>query len=361
MLRNVCLGLVCAAALGTPAWAHFIWLDLRPSVGGKGQARLYFSEEPAPGEADLIGKAAKAQVWLRKADGTTAELKLDSSTEDEAVLVAECACDGASLEGVWDYGVYSRGPVAGPLLQYYAKGLTGDWVKHPSLSHSKKLKLDIVPSLQDRKLSIQVLYDGESIKDCDVLFVDPTGQQHELTTDDQGRAEVEVTPGQWAVRTAKIDADNSGERDGKKFSQTWHFATLTVDVPSRTPAEEQAVESVSAINALVRARKHRAVWQDFPGFKADLTVLSDEKVIKGTMEIDRDGVVTLDMPKSNIADWVEEQLNSMVQHRMPDGEVSEGNVTWAQEEGVHPLGRKIDLGDPRLQSTTASKTTSSWK
>ena len=79
-------------------------------------------------------------------------------------------------------------------------------------------------------------------------------------------------------------------------------------------------------------------------------MLSGDETIKGKVEIDADGIVTLDMPKSKTADWVEEQLNSMVQHRMPDGEVSQGDVTFAEENGPHPLGRKIDLGDPSLQS-----------
>ena len=39
------------------------------------------------------------------------------------------------------------------------------------------------------------------------------------------------------------------------------------------------------------------------------------------------------------------QLQSLVQHRMPDGEIAEGNVTFVAEPVAHPLGRLIDLGD----------------
>jgi hypothetical protein len=92
------------------------------------------------------------------------------------------------------------------------------------------------------------------------------------------------------------------------------------------------------------------MWQDFPGFTTDLTVLSGAETLQGKATIDADGVVTLEMPKGKLTDWVEEQLNSMVQHRMPDGEVSQGDVTYAEEASAHPLGRKIDLGDPSLQS-----------
>lgn len=352
MLRYVLLGLACALALAAaPARAHFIWLDLQPSDGGKSQARLYFSEEPEPGEPDLIGKAAKVKVWLRKADGTLAEVKLNPAAEAEAALVADCAdATAVSLEGNWDYGVYSHGP-KGMLLNYYAKGLGADWTKNPALARAEKLKLDVVPTLVDKKLAVQVLYDGKPVSKGDVQFVDPSGEHHDLTTDEQGRAEITAGGGAWAVRAAVIEADKGGERDGKKFQQTWHYATATFDVPGQPLAAKKKVEAdPAALEALVRARDGRAIWSDFPGFKADLKVVSGDKATDAKVTIDADGVVSVEMPKSEVSDWVEEQLNSMVQHRMPDGEVTQGDVTFAEPDGTHPLGRKIDLGDPSAQS-----------
>ncbi len=352
MLRNVLFGLACVVALSaTSARAHFIWLDLQPADGGKSQARLYFSEEPEPGEPDLIGKAAKVKVWLRKADGTLAEVKLNPAAEAEAALVADCAdTAAASLEGNWDYGVYSHGS-KGMLLNYYAKGLGAEWTKNPALARAEKLKLDVVPTLADKKLAVQVLYEGKPVSKGDVQFVDPAGEHHDLTTDEQGRAEISASGGAWAVRAAVIEADKGGERDGKKFQQTWHYATATFYVPGQPLADKKKVEAdPAALEALVRARDGRAIWSDFPGFKADLKVLSGDKATDAKVTIDADGVVTLEMPKSDVSDWVEEQLNSMVQHRMPDGEVTQGDVTFAETEATHPLGRKIDLGDPSLQS-----------
>jgi uncharacterized GH25 family protein len=351
MLRNVLFGLACALALAAPAArAHFIWLDLKSADGGKSQARLYFSEEPEPGEADLIGKAAKVKVWLRKADGTLAEVKLNPAGEAEAALVADCADAAASsLEGNWDYGVYSHGP-KGMLLNYYAKGLGADWAKNPQLARAEKLKLDVVPTLADKKLAVQVLYDGKAVSKADVQFVDPAGEHHDLTTDEQGRAEISTAGGKWAVRANVIEADKGGERDGKKYQQTWHYATATFDVPGQPLAKKKVETDPAALEALVRARDGRAIWSEFPGFKADLKVRDGGKATDAKVTIDADGVVTLDMPESEVSAWVEEQLNSMVQHRMPDGEVTQGEVTFADEADAHPLGRKIDLGDPSLES-----------
>ncbi len=131
-----------------------------------------------------------------------------------------------------------------------------------------------------------------------------------------------------------------------------------LNVPETATTTTTAATTVSALDTLVKARDGRAIWnEDFPGFTCDLTVHAGDEEIKGKAEIDADGIVTVEMPASPTRDWVEEQLNSLVQHRMPDGDVSQGDVTFADEAGHHPLGRKIDLGDPSLQSATASRTT----
>jgi hypothetical protein len=92
------------------------------------------------------------------------------------------------------------------------------------------------------------------------------------------------------------------------------------------------------------------VWNNFPGFTADLAAYAVDQQVSGKVSINATGDISLDMPKSPLAEWVEEQLHSLVQHRMPDGEVTEGDVTYADNDLTHPLGRKIDLGDPSLQS-----------
>ncbi|REK10533.1 MAG: DUF3386 family protein [Planctomycetota bacterium] len=349
MLRYAFGALLGLAVLGaSAARAHFIWLDVRPAADGGSQAALYFSEAPEPGEPHLIGKAAATKVWLRGADGDVQEVKLAAPADESAALVAECPGKSpASLEGSWDYGVYQRGPGTGVMLQYYAKRLHGDWAAHESLARAKKLKLDLVPALSGDKLAVQVLLDGKPAG-VDVVFVDPEGEQHQLETNDEGRAELDALPGRWAIRAGHVDPEKSGERDGKKYNQTWHYATLVLDVP---PASASAEPELSAIDALKRARDGRAMWEDeFPGFAADLTVHYDDKELQGTVEIDADGGVTLKLPESPAADWAEEQLYSLVQHRMPDGEVSEGNVTYVDEDDSHPLGRKISLGDEDFSS-----------
>ncbi len=297
----------------------------------------------------MISKAAAAKVWLRKADGSTQAVKLTSAGESDPALVADCPTMAASssLEGTWDYGVFQHGPPGGMLLQYYAKGLPAGWNEHPELARSKAAALDVVPSLAGGKLAVLVLYDGKPAADSEVVFIDPTGEHCDLKTDGKGRAQVDARAGRWAVRANYLEPNRSGERDGKKYAQAGHYSTVTLNVPGETAP---GVKQLSALDTLVRARDGRAIWHDFPGFTADLVVHAGDKQISAKTEIDADGIVTVEMPASPTKDWVEEQLNSLVQHRMPDGEVSQGDVKFSDSDESHPLGRKIDLGDPSLQS-----------
>ncbi len=349
MIRHALLALIGSLAVSASVQAHFLWLDLRGGAD-KSQARLYFSEEPEPGEPHLIAKAAKTKVWLRGADGKSTSVSLAAAEGDEAALVASCNAAGASLEGHWDYGVFAHGP-APTLLHYYAKGLGSDWTDSAATARAEKLKLDIVPTLEGSKLAVQVLFEGQPVADAEVQFVDPDGKHHELKADREGRASVTASPGAWGVLTSKVEADKGGEREGKKFDNTSHYATLTLDVPGTVlTAEKTPGTDSSAHDALVRAREGRAIWYEFPGFTANINVISGDESLAGTIEIDADGVVSVELPQGKLADWVEEQLNSMVQHRMPDGEVSQGDITFVEEKIPHPLGRKIDLGDDSSES-----------
>jgi uncharacterized GH25 family protein len=335
----------------TQAEAHFIWIGPKPaeSSAAQDQFYFYFGEAPEPGDPKLLGKISQTKAWMRAADGTATDLKFEPAADGKiAALAVGCPKQlASSLEATCDYGVYSRGPT-GVLLQYYAKHLTGDWSgRSEILARAERLALDIVPSLAGNELSLLVLYKGQPSPKSEVVVVGPSGDQQELTTDSEGRVSTSVTGGLFSVRAAHIKAEQAGERDGKKYSQVWHYATLTLAAP---PTSSAAVSEIPATEALRRARAGRSAWENFPGFTADLTITSGAERISGKVTIDSSGDVTLDMPKSTLSDWVEEQLQSLVQHRQPDGEVSEGKVVYADQDLTHPLGRKIELGDPGFQS-----------
>jgi hypothetical protein len=346
-------GLLCLLLVNSAAEAHFIWADVQPRPDGTSEARIYFGELPKPGEPELIGKIAETRAWLRGPDNHATALKLARSSDATlAALVAGLApARSASLEATCDYGVFQRGPAA-LLLQYYAKHLPDDWAQlDEKLTRSEKLRLDIVPRLSGDQLSLRVLYEGTPAVGREVIVLDPSGKQHELKTDEEGRVSMAVLPGgSYAVRAAHVEAERGGERDGKSFSQTWHYCTLTLAVPKAAAPPAAKASEISAADLLARARAARSVWQGFPGFSADINVNLNGRQAAGRLVVEPQGTVTLEFPDPVLREWAEEQLNSLVQHRMPEDNVQPGKVKYADNDLTHPMGRKIDLGDLEVNS-----------
>ena len=292
---------------------------------------------------------AHTKVWLRDAAGHASDLKIaPPADEKSALLAAACApTSPASLEAHCDYGIFSRG-AAPVLLQYYAKHLAGDWSKAgPQLAQSPRLALDIVPKIDNAQLALRVLYQGQGVAGSEVVVIDPAGKEYELKSDAEGRVCLPAVAGRYAIRANHVEPKRSGDRDGKHYEQTSHYATLTLDLPAGAAAET----TDTAADLLRRARAARSVWDDsFPGFSADLTVTGNGQRVPAQLIIDASGTVKLEMVPSKLADWAEEQLNSLVQHRMPGGEVTQGTITFGDNDATHPLGRQIDLGDDQLKS-----------
>ncbi len=209
-----------------------------------------------------------------------------------------------------------------------------------------------MPRLSGDQLTLRVLYEGKPDAGREVIVLDPSGKQIELKTDEEGRATATVVPGgSYAVRAAHVEPDRAGERNGKSFSQTWHYCTLTLTIPkSQQPAPPKLSET-PAVDALNHARAGRSVWRDFPGCSADVLVSIGGRQASGRMTIESQGTVSLELPDSSTRPWAEETLNSLVQHRMPDDTIGQGSkVKYADSDVTHPQGRKIDLGDPELSS-----------
>jgi hypothetical protein len=353
-LPRLAIALLVALALARPAAAHFVWVDI-VDVGGTPTARVMFGEEAEPGEARLLAKIAQTKAWARMADGSSVELKLSPpANEDQpAFLAASLPAGAVAVEATCDYGVYTRAP-GGVRLHYYAECLAPGRTESAA---SKRLKTQIVPGRHDGKLEVTVLFDGKPDAGAELIDVADAAQAGAIKLDAGARAVVEPPKsGRLALRAKHAVAGEAGEIGGQHFGQTWYYATLVLDVPANQTSAEQ-----TAAAALAQAREGRAVWRDFPGFTADITVRSDEVKVDARATIDRAGVVTLSGERSELRDWAQDQLESLVQHRMPDGEIADGDVTFVAEPGTHPLGRLVDLGDKERQSRYRLKDGVIWE
>jgi hypothetical protein len=332
-----------ALTLASPAAAHFVWIDIVDN-GGTPTARVMFGESAEPGEGRLLAKIAKTRAWVRMADGTSTELKLaPPATEDQpAALTARLPAGATAVEAACDYGVYTRAP-GGVRLQYYAKCMAAGATKPQA---SKESRMEIVPGRRDGKLEVTVLFDGKPDAGAELIEVNDEGQGSDIKLNADARAIIKPPKsGRLALRAKHAAAGESGEIDGQRYGQTSYYATLVLaGLGADSPAED------SAAAALARAREGRAIWRDFPGFTTDVVVRGDDGKLEARATIDAAGTVELSGERSALHDWAQDQLQSLVQHRMPDGEITEGDVTFVAEPVMHPLGRLIDLGDEQRQS-----------
>ena len=294
------------AALAAPARAHFVWIDLAHPADGPSQVRVYFGEQPEPGEPHLIGKIGQTKVWVRSTeDGqptAARELKIAPAAEkDLAAFVANCP-DRAplSLEASCDYGLFERGPTA-VLLQYYAKHLAGDWRQTGGkLAHSERLDLDIVPDLTDGVLRLQVVYRGKPIEGSDLVVIAPGDKVQETKTDSEGSVVLKSPAAGRVLGSGGLPTDRS-RRKARRQKLSTDVALRDVDV---RPAEheQRAAPAISAADLLAQARTGRSTWEHFPGFSADVTADAAGQQATGTVTIGADGEVKLALAGS-LADW----------------------------------------------------------
>lgn len=83
-------------------------------------------------------------------------------------------------------------------------------------------------------------------------------------------------------------------------------------------AETPLVADKAARELMHHAHNARAVWNDFPGFTAKLTVRTDDALHHGTIRVTPDFQWTLDLPQEAQKPWLKSKLQSVISHRRPD-------------------------------------------
>ncbi|HEY2839845.1 MAG TPA: DUF3386 family protein [Pirellulales bacterium] len=340
--------LAATLAIGlTPASAsaHFLWVGLRGEPTDKGTVCVYFNEGPEAGSARLAKKIAPTKAWLRRPDGAPTPLDLRVVEQNETGQL-EAAIDAARpycVEARFDYGVFKHDdhPV---LLNYYARHVEADAADQvASLATSDSLPLCVVPRRDGAGLTLDVLWQGKLATGCQVVVNGPDQDSQELTTDDKGRAKLAKAPaGDYAIRARKIDA-KAGKLGEQEYEATHHYATLTCKL-------KDSAASLSADQTLSAARASRAVWDDFPGFTADLTLGTGEQRAAGKLTITEDGEIRLVGFDNIKTDRAKQLLQQLVQHRSGGGGPTQ-TVSYVDEATEHPLGRLMTFnGDKEMNS-----------
>jgi hypothetical protein len=324
-----------------PASAHFVWITVAKDSAGQPQAQVHFSELAEPDAANLLDKIAAVSVWSRSAGGKSGPLKLAKHVTDEVgSWVAPVAADTRAVSGSIKYGVLDRrGQVF--LLWYHAKFLDASGANLKAFGRDEALALDIVPQATDKGHELKVLFQGKPAAGSEVVVLDPEGNESDLKTDAAGRVSLATgQPGIYAIR-AKWTIDEKGKEGDKDYPQITHYSTLALRV-AKPQATGGADKVASAAELLHRAREARAIWSNFPGFEADLTIYAEGRRQTGRVKVSADGSVALSGLSLKDDQPVVAMLRSLVGHRLGGGE-SDDRVSFADEQTDHPLGRLIKL------------------
>jgi hypothetical protein len=127
--------------------------------------------------------------------------------------------------------------------------------------------------------------------------------------------------------------------------------------PAHAASTQTAVQGDPAAKELLRgAFEKTSRWgSDFRGFTADLICNDNGKEYKGKVRIKspREVEVQIDGAPEALQPWAQNQVSMMAVHRAPRVfEEADGKypLTFAEEEGAHPLGRQVLINGDGMNS-----------
>lgn len=243
MIRRVLRSLSCVLICSSwtlALWGHFVYITPEPGYEG---AKVVLSENL---NTDLdIALIAGTKLWLRGADGKAAAVEI--SADEKKFLAA--ALPGSGLRvvyGITDMGVIQRGSGKPHLLIYYPKAILGD--PFDSRAMVGEAPVEIVPAGKPGALVLRVVARGKPLADSEVTVLMPGGEEKKVKTNAQGETPAMPAAGRYGA-WARYWEPQAGERNGKTFEETRHYATLVIDVPA--PAFATLPEATSSFGATV--------------------------------------------------------------------------------------------------------------
>ncbi len=344
MLRTLTLLITASCALAANvAQAHFVWVAVQKDSAGQGQAHVWFSELAEADDAALIDKVAQTKAWSRTEGKEGVPLTLVKEVKDGGgAWVGKIPGDAAAVSARCAYGVIERRGMVFR-LEYYAKYLDGSSPTFKALARDEQLDLDVVPEFSDKECKLLVLWKGKPVAGSEIVAFDAAGGQHDLKTDEQGIARLPLgKAGLYSIRAKWITAE-SGKDGDKEYKEANHYSTLALSVPGENSGTA-AGASASAVDVVRRARDARAMWENFPGFEANLKLFAEDRSQQGRITVSAAGEVTLAGFELKDEKAVLQTLRSLVSHRLGGGADDE-SVSFMDQQLDHPLGRLIKFDE----------------
>jgi hypothetical protein len=330
LLALVLVGSFCPCA---SARAHFLFIRIgEPAEAGR-TVEVYFSEKAEAGDPRFIKKVAGAVLTLQTAPGKFQPLTVRQGADRLRAYLP--AAGPVSVTGFLEYGVLKR--ETSFLLRYYPKALSGDAVSLRALRPRPQTPLEIDASFEGDHVALTLLRDGKPVPAAQFTTVDDDLANEELKADSAGKAIWKPpSPGFYCIYTKSV-LKTPGEWKGTPYSEIREFATLAFRWPlARTDADPEAVKGFQ------RALAARATWEQFPGFSADVSGSVDGRAFSGKATVAASGDVSVELDENVVTPWVEEQLHSIVNHRLPvPKEGGPPVLRFGDRDASHPLGRLL--------------------
>lgn len=229
--RTLATSLAVGALLlsASSAHAHFLWLVSAQTDSGKTVARAHFSEESDDPEPELLKRLEGLKVWHRSSSGEIQALavqKTSAAFEADVPQNLDLQSSGIVFTEK-NFGVSGRGDVKF-LLQYYAKLYAGDVAAATKLGTTERLRLDIVPVIEGRKLTLHVSWEGKPVAESEVVVKGPGLKGDKIKTDAKGLVQIELAEaGPLEIRARHIE-NKGGEHEGKTYTEIRHYCSLTM-------------------------------------------------------------------------------------------------------------------------------------
>jgi hypothetical protein len=102
-----------------------------------------------------------------------------------------------------------------------------------------------------------------------------------------------------------------------------------------------------------RALAARAMWDQFPGFAAEVSGSVDGRAFSGKTTVTATGDVSLELDDNVVKSSVEDQLHSIVTHRLAPSkhEGAPPVLRFADRDASHPLGRLLTFDGGQFASS----------
>ena len=326
----------------TDLFGHFLFIRIGEHAEAGRAVEVFFSEKAEAGDPRFIGKVSSTLLWMQHEPGKFVPLKSHLGADRLRAYLP--AASAVSVTGYCEYGILEREVPF--LLRYYPKAISGSITGVNALKANDKTTLEIVPTVNSDSISLVLLDHGVPVPEVVFTTVDDSLNNVELKANRDGRVTWKPTGSGHYCIYAKVVRHEAGEQGGKKYHEIREFPTLGFRWPlERSDGDAQAIELFE------KAISMRASWVDFPGFSADIGGAYDGRLFSGSVQIAKDGAVELKIDQPVAENWVNEQLKSLVMHRVESSRRSSPVLRFADQDIHNPLGRLLTFVGGRFASS----------